>query len=89
MYKMINARIIIMIFFLAYSIFIPLSAQSGKQLEKVVFVRVYLLDFSDFDKMNRVYESYFSKEKLPARTCIGVNGLAVGASIEIDMIAKE
>ncbi len=64
-------------------------SHANSKLEKVVFVRVYLLDFSDFDKMNRVYESYFSKEKLPARTCIGVNGLAVGASIEIDMIAKE
>jgi enamine deaminase RidA (YjgF/YER057c/UK114 family) len=26
--------------------------------------------------------------KLPARTCIGVTGLAVGASVEIDLIAK-
>ena len=32
--------------------------------------------------------SYFDSGKLPARTCIGVTGLAVGASIEIDLIAK-
>ena len=44
--------------------------------------------FQDFDKMNTVYESYFSSNKLPARTCIGVSGLAVGASVEIDLIAK-
>jgi len=25
---------------------------------------------------------------LPARTCIGVTGLAVGASVEIDLIAS-
>ena len=37
MYIIINIRIIIMIFFLIFSLFIPLSAQSGKQLEKVVF----------------------------------------------------
>ena len=29
------------------------------------------------------------KNKLPARTCIGVNGLAIGASVEIDLIAKQ
>tara|TARA_Y100000768_G_C23708224_1_gene554532 strand:+ start:392 stop:718 length:327 start_codon:yes stop_codon:yes gene_type:complete len=34
---MINIKIIKVCFFLAFSIFIPLSAQSGKQLEKVVF----------------------------------------------------
>ena len=38
--------------------------------------------------MNTIYESYFMPDKLPARTCIGVTGLAVGASIEIDLIAK-
>ena len=37
MYSMINIRIIKKIFFLVFLIFIPLSAQSGKQLEKVVF----------------------------------------------------
>tara|TARA_B100000929_G_scaffold100214_1_gene78911 strand:+ start:277 stop:666 length:390 start_codon:yes stop_codon:yes gene_type:complete len=57
-------------------------------LEDVVFVRIYLVNFQDFDKMNTVYESYFASDKLPARTCIGVSGLAVGASVEIDLIAK-
>ncbi len=61
---------------------------SNTSLEDVVFVRIYLIDFQDFDKMNAVYESYFASDKLPARTCIGVTGLAVGASVEIDLIAK-
>ncbi len=56
--------------------------------ENVVFARIYLLNFQDFDAMNAIYESYFMPDKLPARTCIGVTGLAVGASIEIDLIAK-
>jgi reactive intermediate/imine deaminase len=54
----------------------------------VVFARIYLLNFQDFDAMNDIYESYFMPDKLPARTCIGVTGLAVGASVEIDLIAK-
>ena len=60
---------------------------AGSSLEKVIFARVYLVNFGDFDKMNSVYASYFAEDKLPARTCIGVTGLAVGASVEIDFIA--
>ena len=61
--------------------------EANSNFDKVIFARVYLINFQDFDKMNAVYESYFSKNKLPARTCIGVTGLAVGASVEIDLIA--
>ena len=62
--------------------------EANSDFDKVIFARVYLVNFQDFDKMNAVYESYFSKNKLPARTCIGVTGLAVGASVEIDLIAS-
>ena len=61
---------------------------ANTSLEDVVFVRIYLINFQDFDKINAVYESYFTSDKLPARTCIGVTGLAVDASVEIDLIAK-
>ena len=60
---------------------------AGSSLSKVIFARVYLVNFQDFDKMNAIYSSYFTTEKLPARTCIGVTGLAVGASVEIDLVA--
>ena len=60
---------------------------AGSSLEKVIFARVYLVNFGDFEKMNSVYASYFAQDNLPARTCIGVTGLAVGASVEIDFIA--
>ena len=63
--------------------------QCGSSLERVTFVRVYLVNFQDFDKVNKIYKSYFNEDKLPARTCIGVTGLAVGASVEIDLIAKQ
>jgi len=56
-------------------------------LERTVFCRVYLVNFQDFDLMNEVYSSYFSKDHLPGRTCIGVTGLAVGSLVEIDLIA--
>lgn len=59
---------------------------AGLSLDRVVFARVYLVNFGDFDKMNAVYQSYFEQGKLPSRTCIGVTGLAVGASVEIDFV---
>lgn len=62
-------------------------AAAGSSLERVVFARVYLVNFQDFDRMNAVYASYFAADRLPARTCIGVTGLAVGALVEIDLVA--
>ena len=59
----------------------------GSSLNRVIFSRVYLVNFGDFEKMNKIYKSYFNKKKLPARTCIGVTGLAVGSLVEIDFIA--
>jgi enamine deaminase RidA (YjgF/YER057c/UK114 family) len=38
--------------------------------------------------MNAVYASYFPPDRRPARTCIGVTGLARGAMVEIDLLAK-
>ena len=63
-------------------------SSANSSFENVVFVRVYLVNFQDFDLMNAIYESYFTPDKLPARTCIGVTELAVGASVEMDLIAK-
>ena len=64
-------------------------AGTGSGLEQVVFARVYLTRFeSDYAPMNRVYQSYFAPDRLPARTCIGVTGLARGALVEIDLLAR-
>ncbi len=61
----------------------------GLGLENVVQARVYITDFErDYEVMNQAYQSYFAPGKLPARTCIGVTGLAVGALVEIDVVAR-
>lgn len=58
-------------------------------LKDVVQVRIYLMDFDgDYEAMNETYKAYFDPGKLPARTTIGVTGLAVGAKVEIDMVAR-
>jgi enamine deaminase RidA (YjgF/YER057c/UK114 family) len=38
--------------------------------------------------MNGVYQTYFSSGRYPARTCVGVTGLARGALVEIDLVAR-
>jgi len=61
----------------------------GLGLEHVVAARVFITRFEDdYAAMNAVYESYFPPGRRPARTCIGVTGLARGALVEIDMIAR-
>ncbi len=61
----------------------------GLGLENVVQARVYITHFErDYEVMNQAYQSYFAAGKLPARTCIGVTGLAVGALVEIDVVAR-
>ena len=61
----------------------------GSRLDQVVFARVYLTHFErDYAAMNTVYQSYFVPERLPARTCVGVTGLARGALVEIDLLAR-
>ena len=58
-------------------------------LEHVVCARVYITDFEEnYARMNAVYASYFPADRRPARTCIGVTGLARGAKVEIDFLAK-
>jgi enamine deaminase RidA (YjgF/YER057c/UK114 family) len=58
-------------------------------LEHVVCARIYITDFeANYGRMNAVYAGYFPPDRRPARTCIGVTGLARGAMVEIDLLAK-
>ncbi|MDB5560981.1 MAG: Endoribonuclease superfamily [Hyphomicrobiales bacterium] len=61
----------------------------GLGLENVTFARIYLTAFErDFAAMNEIYKGFFEAGKLPGRTTIGVTALAVGALVEIDLIAR-
>jgi len=62
-------------------------AQFGLTMDDALMVRVYLTDFEgDYAAFNAAYRAWFTGP-LPARTCVGVTGLAVGAVVEIDLIA--
>ena len=61
----------------------------GLGLRHVVAVRVFLTRFEhDYAPMNAAYQAYFPPDRLPARTCVGVTGLACGALVEIDLVAR-
>jgi len=57
--------------------------------EHVVMARIYLTRFKqDYAAMNDTYRSYFADGRLPARTCVGVTGLAYDALIEIYLVCR-
>jgi 2-iminobutanoate/2-iminopropanoate deaminase len=61
----------------------------GLDLSHVVQARVYLTEFQrDYPAMNAAYASYFPTDRRPARTCVGVTGLAREALVEIDLVAR-
>jgi len=61
----------------------------GLGLEHVTMARIYLTQFErDYAALNALWPSFFAPGKLPARTTIGVTALALGALVEIDLIAK-
>ena len=61
----------------------------GLGLEHVLVVRAYLTHFAeDYAAFNEAYRAHFPADCLPARTCVGVTGLAYDARVEIDLVAR-
>ena len=60
---------------------------AGSDLQHVLRCGVFLIDMSEFGRMNRVYERVFAGHK-PARTTVQAAALpAEGLRVEIDCIA--
>jgi|SRR5262245_46411255 2-iminobutanoate/2-iminopropanoate deaminase len=61
----------------------------GLTLDHVTMARIYLTEFErDYAKLNALWPSFWKPGKLPARTTVGVTALAVGALVEIDLVAR-
>jgi reactive intermediate/imine deaminase len=58
----------------------------GLGFEDVVKCTVFLADVSEWGAFNAIYAGYFEKP-YPARSALGANGLALGASLELECIA--
>jgi reactive intermediate/imine deaminase len=58
----------------------------GSSMSRVVKCTVFLADMKEWGDFNDVYRKAFPG-KLPARSALGANGLALGARVEVECIA--
>lgn len=62
-------------------------ATNGLTWDNVVKCTVFLADIAEWPAFNEIYKTYFDSN-FPARSALGANGLALGARVEIECIAK-
>jgi 2-iminobutanoate/2-iminopropanoate deaminase len=62
-------------------------AKHGLSFDDVFQCRVMLADMAEWEAFNAVYVTYFKRERLPARSAWGCNGLALGARVELECCA--
>lgn len=60
----------------------------GATMDDVVKCTVFLADMAEWGAMNEVYVTFFPKNR-PARSAVGVNGLAANARVEIECMAVQ
>ncbi|RTY87355.1 RidA family protein [Flavobacterium sp. RSP49] len=60
---------------------------AGMTFENIVKTTIFIMDMTDFGKINTVYGSYFNEQTAPARETVQVACLPKNVNIEISMIA--
>lgn len=60
--------------------------RNGSSMKRVVKCTVFLADIGEWGDMNEVYTKFFSYPP-PARSAVGVSGIALGARVEIECLA--
>ena len=60
---------------------------AGVGLDAVFKCLVMLDDMSQWNAFNAVYVTYFKPDRLPARSAFGADGLALGATLEVECLA--
>jgi enamine deaminase RidA (YjgF/YER057c/UK114 family) len=58
--------------------------RAGLGYEDLFHCTAFLSDMKNWPAFNKIYVSYFPGGKLPARSAFGVNGLALGALLELE-----
>ena len=59
---------------------------AGSSMADVLKATVFLADIDEYAAMNDVYRTYFPNDP-PARSTLAASGLAIGARVEIEVIA--
>ncbi len=60
--------------------------EMGMTMENAIKVTVYMTDLKDFGAVNAIYKDWFGPD-YPARSCVQVAALPLGAQIEIEVTA--
>ncbi len=61
--------------------------RNSSSFDKVFKCTVMLADIKEWGAMNEVYQTYFPKNRFPARSAFGTSGLALNARTEITCMA--
>ena len=64
------------------------NLQGGVSFDRVVKTTCFLSDINDFAAFNGVYAKYFT-EQAPARSCVQVAALPLGAKVEVEVVAVQ
>jgi 2-iminobutanoate/2-iminopropanoate deaminase len=60
----------------------------GLGFADIVKCTIMLADMGEWRAFNEVYVGFFAAGRLPARSAFGANGLALGARVEIEALAR-
>lgn len=60
---------------------------NGLTFDDVFKCTVMMADMAKWSEFNKIYLTYFSPDRLPARSAFGANGLALGAQVELECLA--
>ena len=56
---------------------------SGSSFDQVIKTTCFLADIADFKAFNEIYAKYFTSK--PARSCVAVKDLPLGALVEVEI----
>lgn len=60
-----------------------LLTAAGARVGQVAKVTVFLVDMDHYPRLNELYTEFFAEPR-PARTCVAVAGLPLGALVELE-----
>ena len=58
----------------------------GYSMKDIVKCTVMIKEMSKWADFNEVYKTYFNPDRYPARSAMGVSGLALGAEMEVEVV---
>ncbi len=62
--------------------------QAGCSFDDVFRCQVFLADMKEWPAFNKVYSGYFKPDRLPARSAFQAGALALGARVEMEVMAR-